>query len=234
MFALLLQSWNSFFKTRFLRLSKTWCWTRLAITSVGDLDDHHAGVRGEGNLSFVICNFICAIRYFQILFIPFESTGCLFLSLAKNLRDVEEWPWFWGAHDYTLSGKNLFTLPWLLSIPRFAMWMAASSWRPVWQTHQAEAVISRGHMECGSEFWCPPSRCTCLAALRKTRRLLAVNNQRHRILALGVGMENTDFKGFPSEFTLWDGGMACMKTKIYPLQWPVWYVFLFLVQNVSS
>lgn len=122
---------------------------------------------------------------------------------------MEGQPWFWEAHSYMPSGKNLFTFTWVVSVPRFAMWMAASSWRLMWQTHQAEVVIPRDHMGCGSEcevLWANVPLSLFWAKLL----LLAANNQRHRILAPGFGMENSDFKGFPSEFTLWDGG------------WPAW------------
>ena len=136
-----------------------------------------------------------------------------FLLQSKESLWGGKSPWFWGAHNYTLSGKNLFTVNLSAKRSQIAAWMAASSWRPVWQTHQVEAVISSDYTGWGSEFWWPHSRWACLSALRKVATL----DSRHRILAPSFGMENTDFKGLPSEFMRWDVGTTCTKTSPYSL-----------------
>lgn len=162
MFVLLLQSPNSFSKQDFLdfqSLAPTKSainiyWEDQPLSYVEDSDDDHARVRGRGILSYVICNFICVILYFRTLFIPLEKAGCLFLSLAKpklsgmweNTPDVE------GLIIMHLVGRMSLQSPeWKHS--QIAMSMAASSWRPVWQTYQAEAVISGNDTGWRSEFW---------------------------------------------------------------------------------
>lgn len=172
MFVLILQSLNSFSKPDFLDFSKAWYWQDQPLTSVEGSDDDHSRAPGGGILSYVICNFIYAILYFRTLFIPLERAGCLFLSLAKQRLSV-----MWrGTPDF--EGHIITHL-----VGRI------SSLSPEWKAFPdcsgdgclflKTCVTNSSGRGCdlwrwtrwGSEFWCPSSRCACLAALRKETTL---------------------------------------------------------------
>lgn len=165
-----------------------------------------------------LLNFIFLILYFGLRLILLQRAVCLFISLAKqrifgiwkknldfkrhiraHLLDSFSWP---SRECKVLPACKvcgcLFLKTRVTKLSGRGSDLPPPHWAGVW------TLVSSLYkcLCCCSKQGCYP---------------LAVSNQRCRIPVLGFITKNTDFKDFPSELTLWGGGITCTQPRHCPL-----------------